>query len=104
MSLLEANPLIVRAEERSAARRSTPRSSTTTTRWSAMIGSTARNIPQGRKEIEASKFDLADVVLIGIVAHGPNGAGLAMAMMDIIKLYARSGKTLDVGGGASRER
>jgi len=57
------------------------------------------------KEIEASKHDLAYVALDGNIGCMVNGAGLAMATMDIIKLYgAEPANFLDVGGGASKER
>ena len=57
------------------------------------------------KEIEASKFDLAYVALDGTIGCMVNGAGLAMATMDIIKLYGEQpANFLDVGGGASREK
>ncbi|RLQ89089.1 ADP-forming succinate--CoA ligase subunit beta [Notoacmeibacter ruber] len=57
------------------------------------------------KEIEASKHDLAYVALDGNIGCMVNGAGLAMATMDIIKLYgAEPANFLDVGGGASKEK
>ncbi len=57
------------------------------------------------KEIEASKFDLAYVALDGNIGCMVNGAGLAMATMDIIKLYgAEPANFLDVGGGANKEK
>ncbi|MCZ2327914.1 ADP-forming succinate--CoA ligase subunit beta [Bartonella sp. F02] len=57
------------------------------------------------KEIEASKHDLAYVALDGTIGCMVNGAGLAMATMDIIKLYgAEPANFLDVGGGASKEK
>jgi len=57
------------------------------------------------KEIEASKYDLAYVALEGNIGCMVNGAGLAMATMDIIKLYgAEPANFLDVGGGASKEK
>ncbi len=56
-------------------------------------------------EIEASKHDLAYIKLDGSIGCMVNGAGLAMATMDIIKLYgAEPANFLDVGGGASREK
>ncbi|MBS0250123.1 MAG: ADP-forming succinate--CoA ligase subunit beta [Proteobacteria bacterium] len=56
-------------------------------------------------EIEASKYDLAFVKLDGNIGCLVNGAGLAMATMDIIKLYgAEPANFLDVGGGASKEK
>ena len=55
-------------------------------------------------EIEASKFDLAYIELDGDIGCLVNGAGLAMATMDIIKLYGGSpANFLDVGGGFGRE-
>ncbi len=57
------------------------------------------------KEIEASKYDLNYVTLDGTIGCMVNGAGLAMATMDIIKLYGESpANFLDVGGGASKEK
>lgn len=57
------------------------------------------------KEIEASKFDLSYVTLDGSIGCMVNGAGLAMATMDIIKLYgAEPANFLDVGGGATKEK
>ena len=57
------------------------------------------------KEIEASKHDLAYVALDGDIGCMVNGAGLAMATMDIIKLYgAEPANFLDVGGGATTEK
>jgi succinyl-CoA synthetase beta subunit len=57
------------------------------------------------KEIEASKFDLSYIALDGTIGCMVNGAGLAMATMDIIKLYgAEPANFLDVGGGASKEK
>jgi succinyl-CoA synthetase beta subunit len=57
------------------------------------------------KEIEASKFDLSYVALDGTIGCMVNGAGLAMATMDIIKLYgAEPANFLDIGGGATRDK
>ena len=57
------------------------------------------------KEIEASKYDLSYVALDGSIGCMVNGAGLAMATMDIIKLYgSEPANFLDVGGGASKEK
>ena len=56
-------------------------------------------------EIEASKHDLAYIKLNGSIGCMVNGAGLAMATMDIIKLYGEEpANFLDVGGGASKEK
>ncbi|MGO9743604.1 MAG: ADP-forming succinate--CoA ligase subunit beta [Roseiarcus sp.] len=57
------------------------------------------------KEIEASRYDLNYIALDGTIGCMVNGAGLAMATMDIIKLYGESpANFLDVGGGASKEK
>ena len=56
-------------------------------------------------EIDASKYDLAYIKLNGSIGCMVNGAGLAMATMDIIKLYGKEpANFLDVGGGASKEK
>ena len=60
---------------------------------------------EDEKEIEASKHDLAYIALDGNIGCMVNGAGLAMATMDIIKLYGESpANFLDVGGGASKDK
>ena len=60
---------------------------------------------EDEKEIEASKYDLNYVALDGNIGCMVNGAGLAMATMDIIKLYGEApANFLDVGGGASKEK
>ena len=60
---------------------------------------------EDEKEIEASKYDLAYIALDGDIGCMVNGAGLAMATMDMIKLYgAEPANFLDVGGGATTEK
>ncbi|MDX2233189.1 MAG: ADP-forming succinate--CoA ligase subunit beta [Hyphomonadaceae bacterium] len=60
---------------------------------------------EDEKEIEASKYDLAYIALDGDIGCMVNGAGLAMATMDIIKLFgAEPANFLDVGGGANEEK
>jgi succinyl-CoA synthetase beta subunit len=60
---------------------------------------------EDEKEIEASKFDLNYISLDGSIGCMVNGAGLAMATMDIIKLYGMApANFLDVGGGATKEK
>src|SRR5277367_6590395 len=60
---------------------------------------------EDEKEIEASKYDLNYVALDGAIGCMVNGAGLAMATMDIIKLYGESpANFLDVGGSATKEK
>ncbi len=57
------------------------------------------------KEVEASKYDLNYIALDGTIGCMVNGAGLAMATMDIIKLYGEApANFLDVGGGATKEK
>src|SRR6202012_3219378 len=57
------------------------------------------------KEREAGKYDLSYVKLDGSIGCMVNGAGLAMATLDIIKLYGEEpANFLDVGGGASKEK
>jgi len=57
------------------------------------------------KEVEASKYDLNYIALDGSIGCMVNGAGLAMATMDIIKLYGEApANFLDVGGGATKEK
>jgi succinyl-CoA synthetase beta subunit len=60
---------------------------------------------EDEKEIEASKYDLNYITLDGTIGCMVNGAGLAMATMDIIKLYGEApANFLDVGGGATKEK
>ena len=60
---------------------------------------------EAEEEVEASKFNLNFIKLDGQIGCMVNGAGLAMATMDIIKLYGSSpANFLDVGGGATKER
>ena len=60
---------------------------------------------EDEKEVEASKYDLNYIALDGTIGCMVNGAGLAMATMDIIKFYgATPANFLDVGGGATKER
>jgi succinyl-CoA synthetase beta subunit len=57
------------------------------------------------KEIEASRYDLSYIALDGTIGCMVNGAGLAMATLDIIKLYGEEpANFLDVGGGATKEK
>jgi succinyl-CoA synthetase beta subunit len=64
-----------------------------------------RHAEEDPKELAASKFDLNYIALDGEIGCMVNGAGLAMATMDIIKLYgAEPANFLDVGGGATKEK
>ena len=102
--MLEINPLIVTKHGELAC--STPRCGSTTTRCSGIrTCGAARRAEEDAKEIEASKYDLNYVALDGNIGCMVNGAGLAMATMDIIKLYGMApANFLDVGGGASKEK
>lgn len=60
---------------------------------------------EDEKEIEASKYDLSYIALDGNIGCMVNGAGLAMATMDIVKFYGGDpANFLDVGGGATEEK
>jgi succinyl-CoA synthetase beta subunit len=71
----------------------------------AEIGELRDTTEEDPKELEASKYDLNYIALDGEIGCMVNGAGLAMATMDIIKLYgAEPANFLDVGGGATKEK
>src|SRR4051812_47436166 len=105
MSLLEINPLVVTADDKLVC-------------LDAKIGFDSNALyrhpdivalrdvtEEDEKEIEASKYDLNYIALDGSIGCMVNGAGLAMATMDIIKLYGMEpANFLDVGGGASKEK
>ena len=105
MSLLEVNPLVVTKDRKLVC-------------LDAKIGfddnalyrhpdvAALRDVTEeDAKEIEASKYDLNYVALDGSIGCMVNGAGLAMATMDIIKLYGMEpANFLDVGGSASKEK
>jgi len=59
---------------------------------------------EDKYELEAAKYDLAYIKLDGSIGCMVNGAGLAMASLDIIKMYGEPANFLDVGGGASKEK
>jgi succinyl-CoA synthetase beta subunit len=105
MSLLEVNPLIVTGEGKlvclDAKVSFDPNAEFRHHEWAEMRDLSEEN----EKEIEASKYDLAYIALDGDIGCMVNGAGLAMATMDIIKLFgAEPANFLDVGGGASKEK
>ncbi|MGE3248800.1 MAG: ADP-forming succinate--CoA ligase subunit beta [Hyphomonadaceae bacterium] len=105
MSLLEVNPLIVTNDDRlvclDAKVSFDSNAEFRHKEWEAL-----RDLgEEDEKEIEASKYDLAYIALDGDIGCMVNGAGLAMATMDIIKLFgAEPANFLDVGGGASQEK
>jgi succinyl-CoA synthetase beta subunit len=105
MAMLEINPLIVTKDGICAC--STPRSifdGNALFRHPDIVA-LRDETEEDAKEIEASKYDLAYIALDGNIGCMVNGAGLAMATMDIIKLYgAEPANFLDVGGGATKEK
>jgi succinyl-CoA synthetase beta subunit len=105
MSLLEINPLIVTRDGKlvclDAKVSFDDNAQFRHKEWSELRDLGEEN----EKEIEASKYDLAYIALDGDIGCMVNGAGLAMATMDIIKLFgSEPANFLDVGGGASKEK
>jgi succinyl-CoA synthetase beta subunit len=105
MSLLEINPLIVTEDNKllcgDAKVSFDSNASFRHPEWADL-----RDLgEEDEREIEASKYDLSYVALDGEIGCLVNGAGLAMATMDIIKLFgAEPANFLDVGGGAGKEK
>ncbi|MBB5700532.1 succinyl-CoA synthetase beta subunit [Ochrobactrum daejeonense] len=105
MSLLEINPLIVMKNGRVRVLDAKVSFDNNALFRHADILELRDLTEEDSKEIEASKYDLAYVALDGNIGCMVNGAGLAMATMDIIKLYgAEPANFLDVGGGATKEK
>ncbi|MEM7620877.1 MAG: ADP-forming succinate--CoA ligase subunit beta [Pseudomonadota bacterium] len=105
MALLEINPLIVTADERLVCLDAKVSFDGNSLYRHADVVELRDISEEDQKEIEASKFDLSYVALDGNIGCMVNGAGLAMATMDIIKLYgAEPANFLDVGGGATKEK
>ncbi len=105
MSLLEINPLIVMKDGRVRVLDAKVSFDNNALFRHPDIAELRDLTEEDAKEIEASKYDLAYVALDGNIGCMVNGAGLAMATMDIIKLYgAEPANFLDVGGGASKEK
>jgi succinyl-CoA synthetase beta subunit len=105
MSLLEINPLIVMTNGRLRVLDAKVSFDNNALFRHPDILELRDTTEEDEKEIEASKYDLAYVALDGNIGCMVNGAGLAMATMDIIKLYgAEPANFLDVGGGASKEK
>jgi succinyl-CoA synthetase beta subunit len=105
MSLLEINPLIVTGEGRLVVLDAKVAFDDSALFRHADIADLRDTTEEDDKEIEASKFDLSYIALDGEIGCMVNGAGLAMATMDIIKLYgAEPANFLDVGGGATKEK
>lgn len=105
MSLLEVNPLIVMKDGHLRVLDAKVSFDNNALFRHADVMELRDTTEEDEKEIEASKYDLAYVALDGNIGCMVNGAGLAMATMDIIKLYgAEPANFLDVGGGASKEK
>ncbi|MEO1650276.1 MAG: ADP-forming succinate--CoA ligase subunit beta [Pseudomonadota bacterium] len=105
MSLLEINPLIVMKDGRLRVLDAKVSFDGNAVFRHDDVAALRDLTEEDAKEIEASKYDLAYVALDGNIGCMVNGAGLAMATMDIIKLYgAEPANFLDVGGGASKEK
>jgi succinyl-CoA synthetase beta subunit len=105
MSLLEVNPLIVMKNGRLRVLDAKVSFDNNALFRHPDIMELRDTTEEDEKEIQASKYDLAYVALDGNIGCMVNGAGLAMATMDIIKLYgAEPANFLDVGGGASKEK
>ena len=105
MSLLEVNPLIVTADgDLKLLDAKVSFDSNALYRHDDVMA--LRDLTEeDAKEIEAAKYDLSYITLDGQIGCMVNGAGLAMATMDIIKLYgAEPANFLDVGGGATKEK
>ena len=105
MSLLEINPLIVTGAEKLVVLDAKISFDDNALYRHPEIAKLRDETEEDPKEIEASKHDLSYIALNGEIGCMVNGAGLAMATMDIIKLYgAEPANFLDVGGGASKEK
>ena len=104
MSLLEINPLIVNGEGNLHCLDAKISFDGNALYQHPDIAEMRDETEQDPKEVEAEKYDLSYVALDGNIGCMVNGAGLAMATMDIIKLYgAEPANFLDVGGGATKE-
>ena len=105
MSLLEINPLIVTIENKLQVLDAKVSFDDNALFRQLDILELRDETEEDPKEIEASKFDLSYIALDGEIGCMVNGAGLAMATMDIIKLYGgKPANFLDVGGGATAEK
>jgi len=105
MSMLEINPLIVTRDGQLRVLDAKVAFDDNALYRHADILALRDETEEDAKEIEASKHDLSYIALDGTIGCMVNGAGLAMATMDIIKLYGESpANFLDVGGGASKDK
>jgi succinyl-CoA synthetase beta subunit len=105
MSLLEINPLVVTGDGSLICLDAKVNFDSSALYRHRDIAALRDETQEDEKEIEASKYDLSYIALDGEIGCMVNGAGLAMATMDIIKLHgAEPANFLDVGGGATTEK
>jgi succinyl-CoA synthetase beta subunit len=105
MELLEINPLIVTKDNQLRCLDAKISFDNNAMYRHPDIAALRDETEEDAKEIEASKYDLSYITLDGTIGCMVNGAGLAMATMDIIKLYGEEpANFLDVGGGATKEK
>src|SRR6202050_4277683 len=105
MSLLEIHPLVVTKDKKLSCLDAKIDFDNNSLFLHPKIAALRDETEEDAKEIEASKFDLNYIALDGTIGCMVNGAGLAMATMDIIKLYGETpANFLDVGGGASKDK
>ena len=105
MSMLEINPLVITKDQKLLCLDAKIDFDGNALYRHADIFALRDETEEDEKEIEASKYDLNYIALDGTIGCMVNGAGLAMATMDIIKLYgAEPANFLDVGGGATKEK
>ncbi len=105
MSMLEINPLIVTGDDHLRVLDAKVSFDSNALFRHPDVVALRDESEEDAKEIEASKFDLSYIALDGEIGCMVNGAGLAMATMDIIKLYgAEPANFLDVGGGADEAK
>jgi succinyl-CoA synthetase beta subunit len=105
MSLLEINPLVVTKDNKLICLDAKIGFDDNAMFRHPDVAALRDETEEDEKEIEASKYDLNYIALDGSIGCMVNGAGLAMATMDIIKLYgAEPANFLDVGGGATKEK
>src|SRR6202042_2723274 len=105
MSMLEVNPLVVTTQGQLRVLDAKVSFDDNALYRHADMVALRDETEEDAKEIEASKYDLNYVTLDGTIGCMVNGAGLAMATMDIIKLYGMEpANFLDVGGGATKEK
>ena len=105
MSLLEINPLVVTKDGRLVCLDAKVGFDSNAIFRHSDVAQLRDESEEDFKEIEASRYDLSYIALDGTIGCMVNGAGLAMATMDIIKLYGMEpANFLDVGGGATKEK